>query len=411
MPAQPLRLTLADALSRAQANSLPLVSAGLAARIAREDTVQARAALLPNVNWSNQFIYTQPNGTSSGVFVGNDGPHVYTNQGVVHGEIYAPGKRADYRRAMAAEAVSQAKTEIAARGLTATVVQSYYGIVSAERRLANAEQGRREAEQFLDITQKQEQGGEAAHADVVRAMVLVERRRRETQDAQLTVEKARLGLAVLAFADFRTDFTVEDDLDSVAPLPEFARIQTMAAANNPEIRAALATLEQQRHEITVARGEMLPSLSFDYFFGINANQYTIRNPEMQRNLGSAAQAQLNIPVWSWGAARSKVRQAELRLQQAQLELSVTQRQLLANVNGFYREAATANAQLGSLGRSLDLSGESLKLTLLRYQAGEVSVLEVVDAQSTLAEARTALEDGRLRYRFAIASLQTLTGAF
>ena len=58
-----------------------------------------------------------------------------------------------------------------------------------------------------------------------------------------------------------------------------------------------------------------------------------------------------------------------------------------------------------------LAEESLKLTLLRYQAGEVTVLEVVDAQTTLFTARNAYDDGLARYRVALAALQTLTGAF
>ena len=58
-----------------------------------------------------------------------------------------------------------------------------------------------------------------------------------------------------------------------------------------------------------------------------------------------------------------------------------------------------------------LSTESLRLTLLRYQAGEVSVIEVKDAQTTLIQARAAADDGLVRYRIALANLQTLTGAF
>ena len=55
----------------------------------------------------------------------------------------------------------------------------------------------------------------------------------------------------------------------------------------------------------------------------------------------SAQAQLNIPLWTWGAARSKVKQAELHLQQARNDLSLTQRQLLANLHSFYLEAQIA----------------------------------------------------------------------
>jgi outer membrane protein TolC len=60
---------------------------------------------------------------------------------------------------------------------------------------------------------------------------------------------------------------------------------------------------------------------------------------------------------------------------------------------------------------MDLSSESLKLTVERYEAGEATALEVVDAQSTLALARNAYDDGLLRYRIAAANLQTVTGAF
>jgi len=73
------------------------------------------------------------------------------------------------------------------------------------------------------------------------------------------------------------------------------------------------------------------------------------------------------------------------------------------------EAQTAQIQLDSLKQSALLAQESMRLTLLRYQSGEASVLEVVDAQTTLMQARNALDDGLARYRLARANLQTLTG--
>jgi outer membrane protein TolC len=94
-----------------------------------------------------------------------------------------------------------------------------------------------------------------------------------------------------------------------------------------------------------------------------------------------------------------------------VDLSFTQRQLLANLDTFYKEAEVANSQLASLAHSADLASESLKLTLLRYRAGEVTVLEVVDAQTTLVQARNAYDDGLVRYRVAVVELQTLTGNF
>jgi outer membrane protein TolC len=65
----------------------------------------------------------------------------------------------------------------------------------------------------------------------------------------------------------------------------------------------------------------------------------------------------------------------------------------------------------SLRQSSELATENLRLTVLRYQAGESTALEVVDAQTILAQARNAYDDGQVRYRVALANLQTLTGNF
>ena len=92
-----------------------------------------------------------------------------------------------------------------------------------------------------------------------------------------------------------------------------------------------------------------------------------------------------------------------------MELSFTQRQLLAKVRTLYEEAQTSRFQLDLLEHSAELAADSLRLTTMRYQAGESTVLEVVDAQNTLTLSRNALNDGQARYRVALANLQTLTG--
>ena len=408
-PAAGPPLTLQDALAQARANSQLFRQAQLAANLATEDRKQARAALLPSLNGFSQFIYTEPNGTTSGIWVPNDGPKVYATWLNVHGDVFSFGKFSEYRSTAAAEAVARAKADVAARGLVATIVTNYYTLVAAERKLASARQGLREAQQFLEITQRQEAGGEVAHSDVVKAQIQVNQRLRDEQEAELTVLKSRLGLSVLVYTDFRDQFTVVDDLQQIAPLPALNEMKAIAIASSPDVRAAKASVLQETLGVGVARGGVLPSLSFDYFYGINANEFATVDPDGHKLLGSVAQVQLNVPIFNWGAAQSKLRQAQLRVSAAKAELTLAQRQLQANISTFHREAEIARDQVASLRQSLDLATESLRLTLLRYQAGEVGVLEVVDAQTTLIQARNATDDGLVRYRVALAALQTLTG--
>lgn len=407
----PLTIDLAGALDRARAYSPQFLAAGITAGLAREDRVQAKAALLPTLNSVTGYLYTQGNGTDTGVFVSNNGVHVYDEQATIHSDLYSPVKLADYQRTRALEAAAIARQSVARRGLAVTVIQNYYAVVAAQRRLVNARLSLEEARQFEDLTQKQEAGGEVAHADVVKAQLQRRQRERELSEAEGNVSKTKLNLAVLVFQDLLQPFEVTDDLSADAALLNQDEARRQAVTNNPDIQAAEAGLRAARFGVKSARAEFLPTLSFDYFYGLDANQFALHDPEGHRLLGSVVQASMTIPIWNWGATRSKVRQSELQRQQAQNDVNFAQRGIQANLNEFYLEANIARAQLASLMESVNLAAESLRLTLLRYQGGEATALEVVDAQSAALDARNAYDDGLGRYRMALANLETLTGRY
>ena len=417
----PLTLTLRDALQRAKLNDPQYRSSITDLGVAREDRVQARAGLLPGVNFTNSFIYTQGIGTfpadcltttvgcPTSRYVANNGVHEYISQGDVH-EAISLTNFAQYRRSSAALIQARAKAEVARRGLVVTVTQAYYGLLVAERKYATAERAAAEAGRFLDISQKLEHGGEVAHSDVLKAEIQNQEQQRALQEAQITMEKNRLDLAVLLFPDFNQNFSVVDDLQTPEPLPTFAEVEAAGKKNNPDLRAALAAYEVTQHDVTAAWGGLLPSLTVDYFYGIDSNKFAVRSDGV-RNLGYSGVATLQIPIFSWGADRSKLKQAELRRDQAHVELTFAQKDLLSRLRQFYSEAETARTEMESLASSAELAADSLRLTTMRYQAGESTVLEVVDAQNTLTLSRNAYDDGQSRYKVAVANLQTLTGTF
>ncbi|GAC1685831.1 MAG: outer membrane channel protein TolC [Terriglobales bacterium] len=405
----PLTITLQDALTRAKKTSPEYRTALTEFGIAKEDRVQSRAALLPNVNYNAQFVYTEGNGNGAGRYAANNGVHEYVSQGNAH-EVVSLENFAEYRRTRAAEAVANARAEIATRGLVSTVLQTYYGFVVAQRKYATAQHAAGEAQHLFDITQKLEHGGEVAHSDVVKAQLQFEQQQRDLEEAELEMNRSRLELAVLIFPDFNENFAVVDDLQTPQALPGFSDIQGLAGQKNPQLREAFASLQEASLEVSKAWNGFLPSLTLDYFYGIDANHFAVRSDGL-RNLGYAAEATLQFPIWNWGASRSRLKQAGLRRDLAKVELTFAQRKLIADLKTFYEGAQIARAQLDSLRRSAELAGESVRLTTLRYQAGEATVLEVVDAQNTFTLSQNAFSDGQVRYRLSLSNLQTLTGNF
>jgi outer membrane protein TolC len=415
----PLTLTLADALARAQMNAPQLLSAVSDINAAHEDLLQARAAQRPSASFKSDYLGTQGNGVlPGGRFVTNDGVHVYRDWGVVHQDFTAALTRTGPQRAMVAETLAQARAEIARRGLAVTVTRAYYALLTGQRKYATAQQALDQAKRYLDISQSLERGGEVPHSDVVRADFQYSQQQQVFQEAKLAMDNARLDLAVLLFRDFDQNFTAVDDLNLAPSLPMFTEIQTMAERENPDLRAANAALRAAQLDIAIARQAFLPSLTADAAYGIEANAFALHStvaaaPEKGPlpNLGYFVTISLNVPLWDWGSRSSKVRQAQLKRDQANVELSATQRTLIRNLQGFYQEAQTARDQVDLLRHSMDQAAENLRLNGLRYQAGEATILELVDAQTLLTGARNAYDDGLVRYRLAIANLQTVTGTF
>ena len=416
----PAVLTFRDALVRAQNYEPQFLAVVNATNLAHEDTVQARAATYPTLGARSDYLNTQGNGKlPSGRYVTNDGVHVYREWATFHQEVSAGTlSRIGVQRAAAQEAMTRARMEIARRGLMVTVTKAYYGLVNAQRKYATAQLGRDQAQHFLAITQDLERGGEVAHSDVVKAQIQYNAQVQALREAKLAMDTVRLDLAVLLSSDFNQNFQVVDDLHLNSALPSFADIQALAQRQNPDIRAATENLRTARTDVTIARQAFLPTLSVDLVWGIEANQIgwntvVAAAPQLGPvpSGGYFLTGAITVPLWDWGARKSKLRQAELKREQANVELSAAQRQLLRNLSGYYQEAEAARGELDLLRQSADLAADNLRLNGLRYQAGEATILELVDAQNTLNQARNAYDDTLVRYRLALANLQTLTGTF
>ncbi len=416
----PLVLTLQDALDRAKQNDTTFLSATADAATATEDRVQARASMLPTISYSTQYLGNSPtpnNIVPNGRFVSLDGVKMYRAWGIAHEDLSANVLLGTtLNRARAAEVAAQAKLEVARRGLALTVTRNYYALVTAQRKYATAQQAAQQAQRFLTTTREQQQLGQVARADTIKAEIAFQQQQQAFRDALIAMDNARLTLAVLMFPDLNENFTVVDDLATVPPLPTFNDVREMAVRNNPDVAAADAALRASGREVDIARNAFFPTLTIDGVYGIEANEFALHSIVLDKpdvgeipTLGYFLTVNLTVPVWDWGGMRSKLHQAQTKQRQAQATLTQTQRQLLANLFSMYNESQAAKASVDELQHVADLAAESLRLTSLRYEAGESTALEVVDAQNTLVQARNAMDDAQVRYRVALAELQTLTG--
>ena len=409
-------IPLAEAIRLAQQNEPVFAAATANQKTTQIDRYLAKALLLPSVTYHNQMLYTQPNGaisqvgpvsTPAPIFIANNAIHEYTSQASIN-ETVGLRQFADVQLASANAAIASAELEIARRGLTAAVVNLYYSVSASDNKRRLQTEALQEAQTFTDLTQKRETAREVAHADVVKALLQQQQKQRDLTDAVVAADKARLELAVLLFPDPRTPYATAAP-GAPPPLPTRDEVQRLASQNNPEMRSALASLQAGNADVRSAKAAYLPDLALNFTYGIDAPQFAKRGPDQIRNLGYSISGTLDIPVWDWLSTQKRIKQSEIRRDVAKVNLTAAQRRLIANLEEAYAEAAAAREQLSLLDQSVSTAEESLRLTKLRYSAGESTALEVVDAQNSYLAAGLGQADGQVRYEAALAAIQLLTG--
>jgi outer membrane protein len=413
----PAVIPLGEAIRRAQANEPSFAAGAAAQKTATINSYLAKAALLPTAVYHNQLLFTQSNGTtnkggevgnqSQPIFIANNAIHEYTSQALIN-ETIGLKQIADARAASATAARAEAELEIARRGLVSAVVSLYYQVPAAETKRRLFAEALQEANDFTSLTQKREAAREVAHADVIKAELQQQQRQRDLSDADVAADRARLELGILLFSDPRTVYVTEEP-GVLSALPAEDEVNRLASTKNPEIRSALAEMRAADAGVLSARAAYLPDVALNFSYGIDAPEFATRGRAGENNLGYAISGTVDLPVWDWFSTQKRIKQSEIQRDVAKVNLTAAQRRLIATLEETYKEAAAARGQLDLLDQSVHTAAESLRLTKLRYQAGEATVLEVVDAQSAFLTAETAQADGVVRYQSAFAALELLMG--
>jgi outer membrane protein TolC len=407
-------LTLDEALRLANALSSSFQQAGLNEQIADEDVRQAQAAFLPRVSAPLGYLYTSPAlGLPPGTprtqsFLANNAIGEYQAYLNVGGDIDIAGRlRATLARNRALLAAAHAGTEVARRALTQAVIDAYYGLALTTAQRSAAEQNLLAAEEFERITSLLFSGGEVASVDLTRAALQTIGRRDELERARANEEVAAGSLRVLVGYEFSTPISTSD-LALAAPVDsEFQQFKVDDISRRPEFAGFEAQLNAAKQEIKIARADRLPQLSYSLLGGFDTD--SLRPPRLKEHTGVAAAFSLSIPIFDWGASRSRERQARTRAQIAGNERTIAQRGFTQQFYAAQALVISAAARIRLAGTGVTQAQSNLNASIARYRAGEAQIIEVTDALTTLAAQRFALYQAIFDYQTSLARLRQATG--
>jgi outer membrane protein len=297
------------------------------------------------------------------------------------------------------------------------VVQDFYGVVAGDANLAAAKITQDTAAQSLDIVRNLHEGGIATLADVLQAETAYDATvLASAQVGQLT-EGARGTFAVVIGvpADQPLKIDAEPVPSEVPALTaRLSDLMTEAARQRPDFAAARAEVDSAVANISVARAAGWPQITVGAGrdrISTSAGPLFAGGPKVGVPLENYGQigVTVTVPIFTGFGVTYGVRQAQAQLQVQQANADQVRLQVTLDVwNGYYALDA-ANKELAASAILLKTAQTDFEVAIGQYKAGVGIFLNLLAAQSSLAQARQSRIAAELAWEVARAQLALALG--
>ena len=182
----------------------------------------------------------------------------------------------------------------------------------------------------------------------------------------------------------------------------------IAGDRNPVVRSAVYREAAAVYRVNEALGALLPTVSI---IGTAARLYD-SNFEGDRSDRAEIVGQVSIPIYQGGAEHSRVRQAKQVVGERRLTLDSARRQAIEQATRTFRRLEAQRARLQSITSQINAAGVALEGVRQEAQVGSRTILDVLDAEQELLDARVTLvsaqRDAVVQHYALLAAIGSLT---
>jgi outer membrane protein len=279
---------------------------------------------------------------------------------------------------------------------------AYFQYIANRALLAAQRTTQREAQTNLQAAEERRRVGVATIADVLQARTAASQAELNAEAAEGNLQTARgaltLSLGLPANLPYDIDSTAGQLPVSVLTDSVDALI-ARALAVRPDLAAARAQYESSRSQISVARASRLPSLVLN---GTGGRTYTTTLPQGGNNY--TVSLGLRIPLFAGFSRIYDQRGASALADAAQARADALGQQVVFQVFSSYHALQTSARRVATSNDLVASAEQSNEVALARYRAGVGSVLDLLSAQTSLADARAQQVLARLEWNTSLAQL-------
>jgi outer membrane protein len=379
---------------------------------------QARNNRLPNLNanvqnYSSYGRSLLPDNSYKDINSNSTAGNVSSNITLWNGFVLNNSiKMADMNLRASLEDMRKAKDDI-----MLNIAAAYLEILFADELVTVSEQVLKVTQLQIDRTTKLVEAGSLAKGSLLEIEAQFAREELNVVNAQNRLQLAYLNLYQLLDLPSTESFKIEKPV-----LPEISANLTVinsmdvfrnAVETKPAVKSAEFKLESARQQLKVAKGSMMPSLSFggnynndynnkDFYYDPITRQQSGLIPfdkQIKKNQRYGFGATLNIPIFNRFQGQTQVKNSKIQVEDYELQLQSTKNLLRKDIEQAYTNALAAFKRYIANQKAVESSTEAFRYTEEKFNVGMINSVEYNQTKNNLTTAQSDLLQAKYEYIF------------
>ena len=410
--AQAPKITLREAIERANRVQPSVISAGGTVRNAQARQRSATGAFFPSLSLNSGVGRSFSEGpqrvdpNTGQVITGNSTNQSITNSISSNVDLFTGFRRGNEKKAAGANReAAEASLSNALNNQQLTTTNQFLDVLAAEQLLTVREASVRRAEEQLKVAVAKLHAGRGIRPDSLRSVVTLGNAQLQFVNARTALATAEANLGRLVGAEGPVGAVEDTTLYAVLISVDTAGLRQEALGQAPSVRSAEASAIAARAAVSVAKASYFPTLSLSANFSLNgsrANDYDFLQGR-QFNLG------LSWPIFNRFQREQGVVNSLTALDNAEAQSADSRRLILANLTAAIAALEAARLTITISQTSVLAAEEDLRVQQERYRLGAATIVDVLTSQEALNQAEVDVVTSRFDYVRARAQISALIG--
>jgi outer membrane protein TolC len=366
--------------------------------------------LKPTVMFLPGSLFGLPDGGSRAIEVSQDNSSMVSlnlSQNIFKLSAFAGIKASSLVRKISDESFRQTNAEV-----VTSIRRAYYDALIASEKRKLVEQSIARWDESRKDTGSLFRQGVAADIDTLKAWLSVENLKPDLIRAQNNVAISSTKLKTVMGIDQDTEIVLSDSLvfhETESPR-NVAAAYGEALEKRPDVRSLSLQLDAEKHKVTAARSEGMPTLSA--FGSLDAQtQFSDKTAVDQTRwpVSSSVGLQLSVPIFSGFGTSARIEQAKIARLQTRTRFEELKSQVRADVEVRLSNLVEARRRIDVQSKTIAVAERSYRITRLRLREGIGSRLELTDAELQLNTAKTNYLQAVYDYLVAAAEMEKSLG--